>query len=142
MARSKPRVGGPASGIPASGIPAGSDGWGGPAKGRGNKGPGPGRPKGVPDGQGKIPRRQAAFRALMADYIPRTVERWKALIDQPSHPHHHTMLLKHVELEGEFKEHIVIDKPAEEMTDAELEAVVRRGRGGRGAADPKAKGKA
>lgn len=36
-------------------------GWGGSAKGAGNHGRGPGRPKGVPDGAGKKAQAQAAL---------------------------------------------------------------------------------
>lgn len=73
---------------------------GGRTKGEPPKVAGPGRPKGVKTGEGK----KATFRAHLAPHIEATADRWLAIINDPSHPHHHTMVLKHAELEGEFKQ--------------------------------------
>lgn len=87
-----------------SGMPAGGDGAapkrGGRGKGEPPKGAGPGRPAGVKTGEGK----KATFRQLMAPHIEKTAKRWRDIIDDPAHPHNHTMVLKHAELEGEFKQ--------------------------------------
>lgn len=106
MARSKPRVGGPASGIPASGIPAGGDGWGGPAKGRGNKGPGPGHPKGMKPGEGK----KTVADLLIASGVQRlTAERWIAILNDVNHPRHADMVVKAAErMDGQPKQDVEV----------------------------------
>lgn len=91
-----------------SGIPAGGVGHGGPARdgvsnSKAGK-PGPGC-LGVTAGNGK----KATFRALMAPHIEKSVQGWQAIIDDPKHPHHHTMILKHAELEGEFKQTVDVE---------------------------------
>lgn len=93
-----------------SGIPAGGVGHGGPKRGGASNSkagkPGPGC-LGVKPGEGK----KVAFRALMAPHIEKSVKGWRAIIDDPKHPHHHTMILKHAELEGEFKQTVELGGP-------------------------------
>ena len=71
-------------------------GWGGAAKGAGQP-PGnalAGRPKGVKTGEGK-----RTIADLMAGCSGREkiAARWMAIIDDPNHPHHATMLIKGAE---------------------------------------------
>ncbi|RVT95239.1 hypothetical protein EOD42_16775 [Rhodovarius crocodyli] len=79
------------------------------------------------DGEGK----KATFRSLLAPHIENTARRWLKIINDPTHPHHHTMILKHAELNREFKQDLDVtlrDAPLEDLTDEELAAIVARGR--------------
>lgn len=114
--------------------PAGGPGAG-DANGEGHHGAGPGRPKGMKSGEGK----KATFRDLLAPHIENTAGRWLAIINDPGHPHHHTMILKHAELNREFKQDVDVtlrDAPLEDLTDEELAAIAARGR--RASAAPEA----
>jgi len=79
--------------------PANGAGYGGPAKGAGNRAAGPGRPAGVANGEGK----RAKFAEILAPRTPELAERWLEIANDTQHPHQHTMILKAAELAGEFK---------------------------------------
>ena len=103
-------------------------GWGGSAKGAGNHGRGPGRPKGVPDGQGKTHRSVAA---LMAEDGGReeAAARWMAILRDPAHPRHADMVAKAAErMDGAAVQRVeLLDIDPDTMTDAELAAIAARG---------------
>lgn len=107
------------------------EGWGGPAKGPGNRGPGPGRPPGVKNGEGKRTVAQ-----LLAEQGAQALvaERWMAILNDPAHPQHASMIEKAAtRMDGApvaRMEHAFRDVPAEELTDDELAAYIRRGGGG------------
>lgn len=89
----RPKGNGPGHGGPATGP-----GWGGPPKGEGNKGPGPGR--------GHTHRSVAE---LMAAQNAREIaaQRWLEILNDPTHPHHATMVVKAAErLDGAPKQEI------------------------------------
>jgi hypothetical protein len=69
----------------------GGPGWGGPAKGPGNRGGGPGRPPGVKNGAGK---RSVADLMIEGGARELAAERWIAILQDPTHPHHATMVAK------------------------------------------------
>jgi len=60
-------------------------GWGGPAKGPGNKGPGPGR---------GITNRSVADLMAAAGARELAAERWLAILNDPAHPKHAEMIAK------------------------------------------------
>jgi hypothetical protein len=104
----------------------GGPGWGGPAKGPGNRGAGPGRPPGVKNGQGK---RSVADLMIEGGARELAAERWIAILQDPTHPHHATMVAKAADrMDGASTQRIeVADKRAEDMTDEELAAIASRG---------------
>ena len=107
-------------------------GWGGQAKGEGKKGAvdGSGRPAGVKTGEGK-----RSVADIMAEMGARELaaQRWLEILNDPTHPQHAAMVDKAAtRLDGAplaRMEHSVRDVPAEELTDDELAAVIRRGGG-------------
>ena len=76
---------------PTSGTRRGNGSWGGPKRGEGNKDAGPGRPRGVKSGEGK---KSVADRMIEMGLEAETATRWAAIIRDPSHPHHASMLEK------------------------------------------------
>lgn len=94
-------------------APKGGTGWGGAAKGEGKKGgaPGSGRPLGVKNGEGKQAVRAGIFRELLAPKMPEMAQRWADIALDPNHPHHHTMILKAAEINGEFKQAVEVSGP-------------------------------
>lgn len=101
-------------------------GHGGPAKGPGKVG-GPGRPKGLRDGEGK---RSVAAILIDAGAQKLAADAWLAIINNPAHPKHAEMVAKVAErMDGAPTQRIEVrDTNPDEMTDAELEAIARRGR--------------
>jgi hypothetical protein len=66
-------------------------GWGGPAKGESAKRAGPGRPKGVKNGQGK---RTVAELMVESGARELTAQRWLEILNDPAHPKHADMVAK------------------------------------------------
>lgn len=75
---------------PGHGAPRG-EGWGGEAKGAAVREAGPGRPKGVKDGDGK---KTVAELLEEAGARGKIAQRWIDIIDNPDHPMHAQMLDK------------------------------------------------
>ena len=113
---------------PARNEPATGDGWGGPPNGEGNRQAGPGRPEGVANGEGK-----QTVAELLAGRGARQIiaDMWLAIIKDPKHPHHATMLVKGADrIDGTAVATTIsasVDEFAE-LTDAELEARIDRAR--------------
>jgi hypothetical protein len=99
----------------------------GPAKGPGNHGPGPGRPRGVRDGEGK---KTVADLMIAADARRIAADAWMVILQNPSHPRHADMVMRAAErMDGAPVQSVrVMDADPEQMTDAELEAIARGGR--------------
>lgn len=95
-------------------------GWGGTAKGEGNKGAGPGR--------GNTTRTVAEIMAAQGAR-ELAAERWLAILNDPAHPRHAEMIAKAADrLDGAPKQSIEVrDADPDSMTDAELAAIASRG---------------
>jgi len=89
-----------------SGMPATGRGWGGPARGNHDaiRPPGPGRPRGVRNGQGK----RARMREYLAPYSEAMAQRWLEKALDPQDPHAATLLVKAAEMLGEFEPSITV----------------------------------
>ena len=116
-------------------MPATGRGWGGPARGNydATRPPGPGRPRGVRNGEGK----RARMRDYLAPFSEDLAQRWLEKALDPQDPHAATLLVKAAEMLGEFEptltvrgadsaplviQRIIVD-PARSQTDtAALEA--------------------
>lgn len=96
-------------------------GWGGPPKGEGNKGAGPGR---------GITGKSVAELMALQGARETAADRWLAILNDPNHPHHATMIAKAAErLDGAAAQTIrVADVRPEDMSDEELAAIAARGR--------------
>lgn len=101
-------------------------GHGGPAKGPGKVG-GPGRPKGLRDGEGK---RSVAAILIDAGAQQLAADAWLAIINNPAHPKHAEMVAKVAErMDGAPTQRLEVrDLDPDTMTDAELAAIAARGR--------------
>lgn len=112
-------------------------GHGGQANGPG-KPPGnrmAGRPEGVKTGEGK---RSVADLLAAKGAREAIAERWMAIINDPAHPHHATMLDKGAQrMDGAAVQRLEVrDADPATMTDEELAAIASRGR--RASADAEA----
>jgi len=89
-----------------SGMPATGKGWGGPARGNydATRPPGPGRPRGVRNGEGK----RARMREYLAPYSEHLAQRWLEKALDPTDPHAATLLVKAAEMLGEFEPSITV----------------------------------
>jgi hypothetical protein len=110
-------------------------GWGGAAKGEGNAAAGPGRPEGVGNGEGK---RTVADLMIAAGGRELAARRWMEILDDPTHPHHATMVAKGSDrMDGASTQRVEIaDKRLDEMTDEELAAIASRGSRGASSTAP------
>ena len=106
---------------------SGGAGWGGMAKGAGNKAAGPGRPS------GDAWHGKTTVADLMAEKDARRIaaEAWLAILNDPAHPKHAEMVAKAAErMDGAPTQRLEVrDADPDTMTDAELEAIARRGSG-------------
>ncbi len=100
----------------------GNGGWGGAAKGAGNKGAGPGR--------GNTHRTVAELMAAQGAR-EKAADAWMAILNDPAHPRHADMVAKAAErMDGAPVQRLsVAGVNPDDMTDAEL-AAIAAGRGG------------
>lgn len=103
-------------------------GWGGAPKGAGNRGAGPGRPKGVKTGEGA---KSVADLMVAAGARELAAQRWVEILSDPAHPKHAEMVFRAADrMDGAPKTSIQItERDPNSMTDAELAAIASRGRG-------------
>jgi len=101
-----------------SGMPATGRGWGGPARGNydATRPPGPGRPRGVRNGEGK----RARMREYLAPFSEDLAQRWLEKALDPQDPHAATLLVKAAEMLGEFEPSITV------RGEADAPLVIRR----------------
>lgn len=103
-------------------------GHGGPAKGVGGAGKreGAGRPAGVKTGEGKVSVADLLV-ALGARQI--AAEAWMAILRDPTHPHHASMVAKLADrVDGQALARVEVrDADPDSMTDEELAAIASRG---------------
>lgn len=103
-------------------------GWGGPAKGAGGPGKreGAGRPDGVKHGEGK---RTVADLMVEAGGREIAANAWMAILRDPTHPHHATMVAKGSDrMDGQALARVEVrDADPDSMTDEELAAIASRG---------------
>jgi hypothetical protein len=100
-------------------------GWGGPKKGEGNHGPGPGRPPGMKPGEGK--RARAA--ELARDHVSDAVEVWRQIMNDPNQPAQARLAAAaHMvdRAEGKAVQPVVDGDDIARMSDAELDAELAR----------------
>lgn len=106
-------------------------GWGGPARGGSSNSearrPGPGRPPGVKNGEGK---RSVADLMIQAGGRELAAERWIAILNDPNHPQHAAMVAKAADrMDGAALQRVEVrDADPDSMTDEELAAIAARGR--------------
>jgi hypothetical protein len=87
-------------------MPATGRGWGGPARGNydATRPAGPGRPRGVRNGEGK----RARMREYLAPHSEAMAQRWLEKALDPQDPHAATLLVKAAEMLGEFQPSITV----------------------------------
>lgn len=108
-----------------SGVPAGGMGWGGSAKGEGNRTAGPGRGH---------THRTVADLMIAAGCRELAAQRWQDILNDPAHPKHAEMVAKAADrMDGAPTQNIAVrDVDPNTLTDAELAALAT---GRSGAAD-------
>lgn len=100
-------------------------GHGGPAKGAGNRGASPGRPKGLRDGEGK---RTVADLLIDAGARELAAQRWLEILNDPSHPRHAEMVAKVADrMDGAPMARIEVrEADPDQLTDEQLAAIASR----------------
>ena len=93
---------------PTSGTRKGTGaGHGGPKQGEGNKAAGPGRPKGVKNGEGKL---TVADLLIAAGARELATAQWLAILNDPDHPKHADMIAKAADrMDGAPKQQVEVE---------------------------------
>ncbi len=108
--------------------PANGAGYGGPAKGAGNRSAGPGRPAGVRNGEGKAARSAD----LCAPHVADAVEVWRVVMVDSKQPAQARIAAAEkiiARAEGATPQRIAVvdERDLDSLTDAELAALARGG---------------